>query len=323
MKVKDMPMKSALEILQGNYIGVDVSIKRFGICASLPTKYISSGKNVIIEFFPQYGPEFRSVAYGLNQKISSMAIHMCGGDYIPVSMYKSVVQMADVQEQQAKDLAKTIMDKSAVLKKDYKTRVEAAIFAEGITDEKVKKEVLGIMMAKWPTKFDVEICVNAYAFPTPAEGPSSVSSDVKDALTEGNNLRIIKAMSAVVGNVYNEMFTTATSVANSMEKRISGNMAARTKGKIPKTMGKLQEFKTTICKGGKLSMGDTVLAIDTFRKVFVDNIDDITPTTARMFAAVLYNSAKKLGIENEIDLEAINLDAETLEAVDWRFEDFD
>lgn len=323
MKVQDMPMKSALEVLQGNYIGVDVNIKRFGLCASLPKKYLSGGKNVLIEFFPEHTARMNLASYGLKNKISYLAIHMCGGDYIPVGMYKSVTAMATSHEEEVKGIAADIVAKEAELKKGYKARVKAAIEAEGITDAKAKEEILKTMMAKWPTKFNVEVGINAYAFPTPDDGPKSAAEEIQNAVAEGNNLRIIKAMTAVIGNIYNELFATASSVANSMEKSSYGAIAGRSRGRIPKAMAKAKEFKDTICKGGKISMGDTVKAIDTFEKVFVDNLDSITPTTARMYAAVLYNSAKKLGIESEIDLSSIGLDAETLEAVDWRFDDFD
>lgn len=320
--VKSIPVETALSILQGRYIGVELISKTFGMSAVLPNKYLQDGKTVFIAFFPEAQGQIQSAIYGLQQKLKGMAINLMGGMYIPISSYAGVVDLITREQVRIEKLIQErIIDANpATLRKQYMERVQNAIDAEGIKDKRAVKTIRSIMNAKWPSNFNVSLSLNVFSFPEPSALSSTVAPEIQAAVSNGNDVRVIEAMAAMIGNVYKTMFETAAAVANSAEKNANG-VANKTRGMVAKAWDKVTTFQTEVCHDGKLSLGDMDDAISAFKSMFLDDIDDISPLSARYYAAALYKSAENLGVNQLLDPSTIGVSEDILEEVAWTFKD--
>lgn len=308
----------AQDIMQGNLLGVELFQSSFGRVATLPKQYMTADKTVSIPFFPAAGGQISSRLGGAVQALENLSIKVGNSTYIKISDYEKANETINKYVESIDNLvADKIIPHLADLKSDYVARAKKALELEGVEGEELEKATKR-MAAKFPTRFDVDMHLNVYSFPTPAAIPAGVSGDVAKLLADGNNQKILSVWNAVVHDTYQALYDAAVAVANSMERN-SGKVGSRTIGMVNTASSKAKSFVNELGTG--MAIGATEQAIEAFDRLFKNQIDSITPTTARWFAALAYKEAKNLGASEGISLEDIGMDEETIAELDTDFAD--
>ena len=316
--IKNVEAKKALDLMRGTLVGIETRTTTFGQAGVIPAKYVPSGKAVILQFFPGVGQEVTSRLRSCKNQLDAMSIQVGNAAYIRMDEYEKAGMIVQKAVDSCKEIvADKILPKLADYKSDYLCRAEAALAAEGVTATDMPK-AMAEMERKFPTSFNVDMILEVYGFPVPSDVPAGVTEEVAKMLQDGNNAKILATWGAVVGNIYGSLFEAAANIANSLERN-SGKIGSRTLGLANNASAKAKAFIADL--GESMTVGNTEEAVTVFDTLFKDNIESITPTTARMYAAILYNEAKTLKAHENLDLAAIGMDEESAADFDMAFTD--
>lgn len=294
--------KTLHQFLKQQFMMVNVRPNIFGMSASMPTKYVPKGKTIMLNFFPEFFNSIMSLKAQPANFVAKRAVSVNGQSFMFAHAYDSLCEVINDSEAAINNIvSEQILPNLDDLRADYIARVNRTAEQEGIIGED-KDKVLREMTKKFPNSFPVSFRVNVLSFPE--ADVSGLDENIADAVSKSHSDLDVETYKSLIGSRFDSLFTVAMAVEKGMSK--NGVVANKTRGSVSSTYVNVSDDNKRI----GLSLLDEALV--TFKKLFIDTVDEVTPSYAKLFAANVYKAAMDMGVERFITIKDIDLNVKDM-----------